>query len=66
MNDALAPIDGGRGHDLLLEHCTALTRLDDVRPPAFDRLEHALGGELARMLVGALAGRNRERARLAA
>jgi len=66
MNDALAPIDGGRGPDLLLEHCTALTRLDDVRPPAFDRLENALGGELARMLVGALAGRNRERTRLAA
>lgn len=66
MNDALAPIDGGRGSDLLLEHCTALTRLDNVRPPAFDRLEHELGGELARMLVVALAGRNRERARLAA
>ena len=40
--------------------------LDDARPPAFDRLEHALGGELARLLVIALAGRNRDRVRLAA
>ena len=65
MKDALA-IDQGRGPDLLLEHCTALTRVDDLRPPAFQRLEHALGGELARFLVVALARRNRERGRLAA
>jgi hypothetical protein len=65
MKDALA-IDQGRGPDLLLEHCTALTRVDDVRPPAFDRLEQALGLELARLLVAALAGQNRERGRLAA
>jgi hypothetical protein len=66
MDDALAPIDGGRGPALLLEHCTALTRLEDVRPPAYNRLEHALGDELARFLVVALAGPRRERVRLAA
>jgi len=66
MYDTPVPIDGGRGRDLLLEHCVAVTRLDHARPPAFDRLEHALGGELARLLVIALAGRNRDRVRLAA
>ena len=64
MSDAFEPIDGGRGEGLLLEHCVALTRPDDVRPPAFHRLEHALGGELARLLVAALARRNRERERV--
>jgi hypothetical protein len=55
MNDAAAPIQGGRGSDLLLQHCTALT--DGVeRPPAYRRLEQLVGGELARMLVAALAG----------
>jgi hypothetical protein len=66
MKDTPATIDGGRGPYLILEHCNALTRLDDVRLPAYRRLEHALGGDLARLLVAALAGRNRERTRLAA
>jgi hypothetical protein len=52
-------LHGDRGYRLLLEHCAALT--DDVRPAAFQRLEKALGGELARLLVGALARRRGER-----
>jgi hypothetical protein len=40
-----------RGYELLR---AALTEVDDPRPPAFRRLEQAVGGELARMLVGAL------------
>jgi hypothetical protein len=42
---------GERGYELLR---AALTEVDDSRPPAFRRLEQAVGGELARMLVGAL------------
>jgi hypothetical protein len=42
---------GERGYELLR---AALTEVDDFRPPAFCRLEQAVGGELARMLVGAL------------
>jgi hypothetical protein len=45
---------GTRGYELLL---AALTEVEDSRPPAFRRLEQAVGGELARMLVGALAAR---------
>jgi hypothetical protein len=50
---------GEKGFELLFEHCSALT--DHSRPPAFHRLEQALGGELARLLVGALARRRGER-----
>jgi hypothetical protein len=46
---------GGRGYELLLEHCASLTRAPAPRPPARQRLEEALGGELARLLVAALA-----------
>jgi hypothetical protein len=53
---------GERGSELLLEHCAALTDAVESRPPAFHRLEQALGGELARLLVGALARRRGERA----
>ena len=54
-----------RGTKLLLEHCEALTRPDEVRVPASRRVELALGSELARLLTGALASRRREQ-RLAA
>jgi hypothetical protein len=64
MNDRSNRIRAGRGPDLLLEHCTALTRLDELRPPAFNRLEDAVGGDLARFLVVALARRTRERERV--
>jgi hypothetical protein len=53
---------GERGSELLLEHCTALYWPADSRPSAFHRLEQAVGGELARLLVGALAARRTERA----
>jgi hypothetical protein len=55
MQDAHAAMNRGRGTDLILAHCGALTRWDDVRPPAFVRLERALGQELARLLVAGLA-----------
>jgi hypothetical protein len=43
-----------RGAGLLLSHCDALC---DERPRAYTRLEAAIGGELAKRLVGALTGR---------
>ena len=46
---------GERGYELLR---AALTEVDDSRPPAFRRLEQVVGGELARLLVGALASRH--------
>lgn len=52
---------GERGYELLLEHCTALTRARAARPPAYVRLEQALGNELARLLVAALATRGGRR-----
>jgi hypothetical protein len=53
--------DPARGAALLLEHCAALERLDHARPSAFERLQGALGGDLARLLVRALAGGHRGR-----
>jgi hypothetical protein len=53
---------GERGSELLLQHCTALNLAAITRPSAFVRLEQALGGELARLLVGALASRHGQRA----
>jgi len=65
MTDAPAPMNGGRGPELLLAHCNALAQPEGHRPPAIWRLEQAVGGELAHLLVVALAGRHR-RAELAA
>jgi hypothetical protein len=56
MKDRSLP-QGERGADLLLAHCAPLADADLSRPPALLRLEEALGGELARLLVGALATR---------
>ena len=42
-----------RGDSLLLVHCAAVF---DERPSAYARLEDAVGGELARLLVFALSG----------
>ena len=56
MNDPSLP-QGERGSELLLQHCTVLYYAALPRPSAFVRLEQALGGELARLLVGALATR---------
>jgi hypothetical protein len=60
MYDASSP-QGERRSELLLEHCAALTRVSSVRTPAFERLEQALGGELTRLLVVALACRRAAR-----
>ena len=60
MNEAAAPTPGGRGSDLLLQHCAVLTDAVE-RPPAYRRLEQLVGGELARMLVSALGGRPHNR-----
>jgi hypothetical protein len=68
MNDRSTPIHMGRGPALLLQHCAVLAGGDDARLPAFHRLEQAVGGDLARFLVVALAPRTRrsERVELAA
>jgi hypothetical protein len=63
MHDASLP-QGERGYELLLEHCAALTRVSSARTPAFERLEEALGGELTRLLVVALARRRAARVRV--
>jgi hypothetical protein len=47
-----------RGAGLLLVHCAAVV---ENRQSAYARLEQALGGELARLLVFALAGRQGRR-----
>jgi hypothetical protein len=60
MHDPSLP-QGERGSELLLQHCTALYRAAIPRQSAFVRLEEVLGGELARLLVGALATRRSER-----
>ena len=60
MYDASSP-QGERGYELLLEHCAALTRVSSARTPAFERLEAALGGDLTRLLVVALARRRAAR-----
>jgi hypothetical protein len=54
MDDA-SPPQGERGYELLLVHCAAITRVSSALTPAFERLEQALGGELTRLLVVALA-----------
>jgi len=56
MKDRSLP-PGERGAERLLAHCAPPTDADLSRPPALLRLEEALGGELARLLVGALATR---------
>jgi hypothetical protein len=56
------PPDDGKAVSRLLDHCRMAG--SDVKPLARDRLEAALGGELARRLVGALSGDHRLPARL--
>lgn len=62
--DHASPPQGERGYELLLEHCAALARVSSARTPAFERLEDALGGELTRLLVVALARRRAARVRV--
>ena len=57
MDAAPAQHLDGRGAPRLLEHCAALERVTrGERPSARARLELELGGELAALLVAALAG----------
>ena len=51
--------EAGRGAARLLAHCAAVERLSTGRRPAYARLEDAVGGDLARLLVGALAAAHR-------
>jgi hypothetical protein len=53
------PPDDGKAVSRLLDHCSRMSLLAQAKPQARDRLEDALGGELARRLVGALAGDHR-------
>ena len=57
------PPDDGRAVSRLLDHCSYVASVAQARPLARERLELALGGELARRLVGALAGDHRLPAR---
>lgn len=57
------PPDDGRAVSRLIDHCSDVARLAQAKPRASERLEVALGGELARRLVGALSGDHRLPAR---
>lgn len=59
----VSPPDDGRAVSRLLNDCCGLSRLAQVEPRARERLEVALGDELARRLVGALSGNHRLPAR---
>jgi hypothetical protein len=63
VNIAPPPTDG-KAVSRLLDHCVRASGLTEARPRARERLEAALGGELAHRLVGALAGDHRVPARL--
>ena len=63
MDAVTQPNDSTRGRALLLEHYAALERLDHARPAARERLAHALGHELAGLLIRALARDHRGRSR---
>lgn len=56
MHTSAKPQDGGRGVDLLLQHCAALQGSEESRTSAYDRLTAALGDDLTRLLLNALAG----------
>jgi hypothetical protein len=59
----VSPPDDGKAASRLLDHCCGVARLAQGEPQARERLEVALGGELARRLVGALSGDHRLPAR---
>ena len=54
MEAAWEPTAAARGPARLLEDCAALGRLDETRPSPRDRLQGALGYELAGLLLRAL------------
>jgi hypothetical protein len=65
MITTAVPHTGRRGHALLLAHCSAVSRLEEARPRAFERLEEQVGGDLARLLVNALVAPGRDAWRVA-
>ena len=58
------PPDDGKAVSRLPRRCSDLARLAQAQPRAQERLEVALGDELARRLVGALSGDHRLPARV--
>jgi hypothetical protein len=58
------PPDDGKAVSRLLDHCSRVSGVAEAKPHARERLEAAVGGELARRLVGALAGDHRLPARV--
>jgi hypothetical protein len=54
----------GRALTRMLNQCARVPGLSEARPRPRERLEAAVGGELAHRLVGALAGDHRIPARL--
>jgi hypothetical protein len=48
----------GRGANLLMAHCAALSDFEE-RTPVVDRLRHLIGPDLTRLLLVALAGDHR-------
>ena len=48
-----------RATSLILEHCARMQSLEQVQPTAALRLRQAIGDELSRLLVNALAGDHR-------
>jgi hypothetical protein len=48
-----------RGLALILEHCARLNSIEQGHPTAVIRLRQAIGEELARLLITALAGDHR-------
>lgn len=53
-----------RGLALLVEHCARLSNDEHGQPAATLRLRQAIGDELARLLLTALAGDHRARLRV--
>jgi hypothetical protein len=53
-----------RGIALILEHCARLNSVEEGHPTAVLRLRQAIGDELARLLITALAGDHRTPARV--
>lgn len=45
-----------RALDLILEHCARMQSLESLEPTAALRLRQAIGDELSRLLLNALAG----------
>jgi hypothetical protein len=55
--------DRGRGPEFLLTRCSALDGGDELALSPLERLQAAIGADLARLLVNALAGARPRRGR---